>query len=124
MTTRHWEFAQWLEWQLAQRGWKQADLVRASGLSSGLLSNVMSGERKAGAATCKVIARALELPEAEVLIQAGLMSRPREWDSRVGALVELFQQLGEDDQDDILALARTKYHRNRAANAPKLRKAS
>lgn len=113
MTNRYEAFADWLNKQMDKRVWKQADLVRAAKINSGLLSMILSGQRRVGVETARSIAAALELPETEVLIQAGLMSRPAGWNAEVEELAEMFAALNPDEREEILAMARLKFHRHR-----------
>lgn len=67
------EFSTWLQEQLNERGWDQADLVRRSGVSQSQVSRIMTGTRNPGPETSKAIARALRLPPEDVLRQAGIL---------------------------------------------------
>jgi len=66
------EFADWLNDQLRTRDWKQSDLVRRSGVNSGLISQILSGQRRPGVDTCRGIAKAFGLRDIDVLRAAGL----------------------------------------------------
>jgi transcriptional regulator with XRE-family HTH domain len=66
-------FRIWLEDQLRQRGWKQADLIRLTGLDPSTVSNILNGKRRVGPEACKSIARALGLPPEQVYRVAGLL---------------------------------------------------
>lgn len=41
-------FKDWLASELKNRRWRQADLVRESGLDSAFISNLINGKRKPG----------------------------------------------------------------------------
>lgn len=69
-------FAQWVQDQLDMRGWRQADLARASGLSSSLISQILADHRKGlhhppAESTIQGLAKAFNVTRDEVLIQAG-----------------------------------------------------
>lgn len=66
------KFANWLQDQLDERGWRQADLVRASGIHSGYLSKLLTQERMPGVETCQAIARAFNMRDTDVMKIAGL----------------------------------------------------
>ena len=42
------DFSEWLQSELDQKGWKQSDLSKRSGINSGLLSRIINGERRPG----------------------------------------------------------------------------
>jgi transcriptional regulator with XRE-family HTH domain len=98
------DFIAWLESELTDRDWKQADLARKSGLSTGYLSKLFSRERpRPGVDACRAIARALGLPDIEVLRVAGLADPEPPSDSPVVVeLIREFAQLSDDDQEAIL----------------------
>lgn len=68
------EFPKWLQSEMDTRGWKQAELVRRSGVNGGLLSQVLSGQRQPGVEFCGKIAHALGVRDIDVLRRAGLAS--------------------------------------------------
>lgn len=53
---------QWLNDLLEDAGWTPADLARATGLDSAVISNIRNGKRGTGADTALKIAHALKLP--------------------------------------------------------------
>lgn len=61
------DFSDWLNAELRARDWKQADLVRRSGISSGLISQILSSQRRPGIDTIVAIAHALDIPEVVVM---------------------------------------------------------
>ena len=67
------DFSDWLNEQLNKKGWKQADLCRASGLSSGALSTALT-RNKIGPEVARAIAAGLDLSQAEVFHAAGLIT--------------------------------------------------
>ena len=72
-------FAIWLEAQLQEQGISQAELARRAGVTRGAINGILTGARGPGTDLAKGIARALKLPEDEVMIAAGLMSpKPKE----------------------------------------------
>jgi len=105
-------FAEWLEDQLAARGWSAADLTAASqdvesprGLDSGLISRWRRRDARAvvptQAKTLARLARALSLPESEVYRAAGQLpadsvENPREQ-------IDARRQLVRDQLDRWLA---------------------
>lgn len=49
----------WIEEEMAKRGWRPADLARKAEIDSGFLSRILSGQRQPGLDACIGIARAL-----------------------------------------------------------------
>jgi transcriptional regulator with XRE-family HTH domain len=101
------DFANWLNEQLMQRGWDQAELTRRSRISSGLLSRIYAGERHPGPTTCRAIARALHLPPEEVFRQAGLLPKLRQQPEGSEELLHLYTEMTEEERSRLLAIART-----------------
>ncbi len=99
-------FAQWIEAELAQRGWKPSDLAREAGINQGTLSNVLNGVRGAGLDFCTRVAEALRLPPEFVLRQACLLPPTTESSPRAVEMAHLFDQLPLADQERAVAIAR------------------
>lgn len=66
-------FGEWLQTELDNRNWKQADLSRATGLDTAVISNLRNGKRGPGEDTCTAIATAFHLPPEVVFRAAGLL---------------------------------------------------
>lgn len=66
-------FSEWLLITLEHKKWSQADLARASHLSSGTISDVISGRRRVGKDMATSIANALKLPPEQVFRAAGIL---------------------------------------------------
>ena len=98
------KFTEWLETQLAERGWQAADLARASGLPDATISRVLNGTRGVGPKVCRQIARALKLPEDVLFQRAGLQSARPEADALMSELLYHFDRLTEEDQELAIAL--------------------
>lgn len=100
------EFATWLQQEMTQRNWDQAELARRSGVTTAQVSRVMTGDRRAGPTFCRKIARALHLSPEEVFRQAGLLPPERSKPDGADELLHLYMELGEADQTRLLAIAR------------------
>lgn len=61
----------WLERQLEQRDWRQADLARALGVSTGMVSNWLTGQRRVSPYYCEQIAALLGADVDYLLALAG-----------------------------------------------------
>lgn len=71
-------FGDWLQRRLERRGWQQADLHHATGISRGLISAWVRGAKLPDSRSARRIAAALELEPEEVLYAAGhLPALPR-----------------------------------------------
>lgn len=66
-------FLAWLQTALQDKQWSISELARRSGVSQSHLSNIISGNRKASAATLTALARAFNLPAEMVFAKAGLL---------------------------------------------------
>jgi len=111
MTTKV-SFGQWLTEQLSRRNMRPNDLVRATGLDSAVVSNLMTGKRNAGTKTCKVIAKALDMSINEVYQAAGLLD-PTPDSPAIKSVVTILSELRPDDILEVLEYVRLKKRLNR-----------
>ncbi len=68
-------FAKWLQGELDERHWSQNELAYKAGLTSGMISRVLGGQRP-GLEVCKAIAAAFSCPPHFILIKAGHLPSP------------------------------------------------
>lgn len=66
-------FVEWLQGELNQRGWSQADLARRSHVTQTHISRIMSEMRRPGPDALMNIAHALRVPPDEAFRRAGLL---------------------------------------------------
>lgn len=66
-------FVDWLQSEMNQRGWTQADLARRSHVTQTHISRIMSEMRRPGPDALMNIAQAMHLPADEVFRRAGLL---------------------------------------------------
>jgi transcriptional regulator with XRE-family HTH domain len=97
---------EFLEFQMGKRGWKQADLARASNLDSAVISNIINGRRRMGEETGRAIAQALHLPAEEVFRAAGLLPPETKNDPLTDEAEYLLSQLPENKRQQALAFIR------------------
>lgn len=64
-----------LDARLRERGWKPADLSRASGVSEGRISEWKNRGAPPTIANARAVAAALSQPLLDVLVEAGLLTR-------------------------------------------------
>ncbi len=101
------DFANWLTGEINRLGWSQSELARRAGLSSGLISQVLSGQ-KPGERFCKGVARALGVPEDEVFRRAGILSFSVS-DLKERSLKEVMEwalKLNPEERKQLVTLAR------------------
>lgn len=101
------DFANWLQREMDRRRMTQADLARASGLSTAAISRIISGVRRVGPSACRAIARALNLPEESVFRRAGLLSdRPEIDDVALAEWIHLWRMATPEERESMVELAR------------------
>lgn len=87
----------WLLGELKKRNWSQNELARRAGLTSGTISNIVTGRVEGSQETLKSIAKALRIPTELIFVEAGLLSRQLTKD-RETELLYLYRKLPEDEQ--------------------------
>ncbi len=106
MNPRKETFVNWLDVQLAKRGWTDYRLAKNAGISPAILYRARSGRRLPGYRACTAIAVALGISIEEVCCAAGLLPGITDGD-RTGRLIVLLQQFTTAEQEEILtSLAR------------------
>jgi transcriptional regulator with XRE-family HTH domain len=71
------EFAQWLNEELQRRGWRQADLVRATGISRAGISLLTSGQIRPAPQTVMQLSRVFKVSPDFIMRKVGYLP-PRE----------------------------------------------
>lgn len=93
-----------MQGQLESRGWNQADLERASGVSSAQISRIINGTRGAEAESLRAFAKAFGLSQAEVFYRAGLQTeRPGDPVLVDPILADIWRMLGRMSERERLA---------------------
>lgn len=95
------QLGDWLLDELRKRDWSQNELARRSGLTSGTISNIVTGRMGGSKQTLKAIARALRVPTEIIFVEAGLLSRELIKD-RETELLFLFRRLPDHEQERLL----------------------
>lgn len=108
-------FVEWLEEELAARGWKPADLARASGLSTGTLSMIWTGSRRPGVDVATAIAAGLDLPAETVFRRAGLLPplTTPERDPVIQELLDVARNMSPEDRKELADYAVYRYRRRK-----------
>lgn len=96
----------WMLEELNRRNWNPADLAKASGMSTGALSNIMNGKRKPGPKTLKAIARALGEPLDKIFRLAGLLLPEAEKSAEEDDLLYIFRQLSKEQKQIVMSMFR------------------
>jgi len=101
-------FGNWLQEELNKRDMSQADLSRASGLTTAGIAYLINGRRNAGEDAVNKIARALKLPPETVFRAAGLLPPVSEIDEMKAQLIELTANMSREEQREVLEYLRMK----------------
>ena len=107
-------FSDWLNSEMMRLGWSQADLARASGLTTAAISRYINGGRSIGPDAANAIAKALNVPVETVFRAAGLLPPEREAVHGMAELREVYSLLPESDRQELLEIARLKLERQEA----------
>lgn len=105
------ELETWLSKQLKDNKLSMRELARMSNISQATISRVMSGKQLPTSDFCKAISGALNVPQIEVEILAGIHPRPPDWTPELEEWNAMFYQLSEEDRSELLMLMRSKVDR-------------
>lgn len=100
-------FNEWLLERLKEQDWSQADLARASGLTTGAVSNYING-RIPDESALRKIAKAFRLPPELVFEKAGLLPPKTELTPLKRALLHLAQDLPDSDIELAIKILETR----------------
>lgn len=100
-------FNEWLLEKLKELDWSQADLARASGLTTGAVSNYING-RTPDESALRKLAKALRLPPELVFEKAGLLPPKTELSPLRRALLHLAQDLPDSDIELAIKILETR----------------
>jgi len=106
------EFFDWLDTALKDKGWSDYRLSKKAGLSNSFMPNLRKGARL-GYESCAKIADALGVPRQAVYVKAGLDRGPIDFSAERNEWLNLFEQLSDNDQEELLALAKVKAKRGK-----------
>lgn len=100
-------FNDWLLKELKQRDWLQADLARASGLTTAAISRYING-RAPEETSIKKIARAFNLPPEIVFRAAGILPPATTIDEETEQIIFEASKLNPQDRAEVIAFIRMK----------------
>jgi transcriptional regulator with XRE-family HTH domain len=108
------DFVNWLQEELKNRGMNQSDLSRRSGISTGSISDVISGRRKAGREFATAVARGFDLPVETVFQEAGFLPKEKPKHSReIEQIITIVENMPPDEQKELLSYIRWKNNQNK-----------
>ena len=99
------DFMDWLKEEIKARNWSQSEAARRMGISQGMLSLILRGERSAGIQFCKAVARGFNLDEAVIARKAGLFEhliREDDLGALIKDIVRSAQRLSRIEQEWLL----------------------
>lgn len=106
-------FSDWLSKELKKREWNQSDLARRAGVTRGGISNLLNNVRNPGPEILEGIAKALDYPPTVVFRKAGLLPKEEEYNPTNEELLHLYNQLDENEQEEIRKWIRFKVEENK-----------
>jgi transcriptional regulator with XRE-family HTH domain len=99
----------WLDRELAERGWNDHQLAQHAGISHSVISKARRGTMPRWDA-CAAIAAALNVPADLIFRQAGLLPPMPEEEAALLELRLLLPQLSPRDRLELVQIARLKIH--------------
>jgi transcriptional regulator with XRE-family HTH domain len=101
------ELTEWLKQEAERRGWSFREIARRGGLSSGAISNVMTGNALAGWDLCVGIAQALDVAPEVVFRKAGLLPSLPPAVEQEQEVVGILRNLPADVQRTVITMLRS-----------------
>ena len=105
------DFSEWITEQINERGWKKSELAKRSGLDRSYTFQIIAGKRRPGAVACRAISKGLDVPEVTVFRQIGYLTEDPVIDPSVETFITILSQLSEEDQSELLEIAKLKLDR-------------
>lgn len=102
------EFVHWLEDRLNEKNWGIREAARHIGVSHPTISDILTVGKTPSFDTCIAIARTFKAHPVYVLKLAGLLPKDSTdlEDKETGEMLMLFSQLSEDQQEQLIAMAK------------------
>lgn len=105
-------FSSWLLQEMNKKDWTQADLARASGLTTAAISRYMTG-RIPEEESAKKIARAFKIPPEQVFRAAGILPPVKEKEQLIEIILHELDTLSPEDKADVIEFIEFKARRKR-----------
>jgi transcriptional regulator with XRE-family HTH domain len=109
------EFSEWLQSEIQQRDWSAIDLSKVAKSDASYIYRVINKERSPGNDFCRAIAQAFSIPEQEVFIRAGLMTRPKDYDPNTARLAHNIANLSDEERRIIETMINSLNHKKEPA---------
>lgn len=122
MTTKL-SFGDWIKQEMKNRNWRDADLVKASGLASAVVSNLKNDKRNPGKITCTALSVAFKIPLAEVYQVAGMLPEDPKRDKFIDAIAYLLLDSSTEEKREALEYVQYKksiHERNRKRSVSRI----
>jgi transcriptional regulator with XRE-family HTH domain len=100
------DFSTWLAQEVEKRGWSFNELARRSGVSSAMISLVMTGHRNPGVDFCNGVARAFKTSPIVVLAKAGIIPPLDDNDLSFRELWHHVRKLSHRDRAHLIQIAK------------------
>ncbi len=115
------EFFTWLDVRLKDLDLSDSDLANRAGISHSVISKARHQIQGIGWDAALAIAGAINVPPEVVLRKVELLppANPQRTSPVIDEMVSLFSNLGEDDQEELLQLARLKLERRKRSTRGK-----
>ena len=98
-------FSQWLLDEITERRLSYVEVAKRGGISHARISQVIGGEPP-GKRFCRGIAKAFDLPVEDIFRRAGILPPIPDLDANAEAMLHLFRNLPESEQDRVLTIMR------------------
>jgi len=98
-------FNEWLLKKLQEMDWKQADLARRSGITTGSISNYINGRIPDKKALIK-IAKAFKMPAETIFQLAGVLPEESKPDELTKEGIYILQRLNLEEKEDAIRYLR------------------
>lgn len=94
------DFAEWLKGEISKRHWTQNTVGQKANISKSEVSRIMNGKRPS-ISVCEAMALAMGVPFDVVLIRAGIIARPPDYDEQDQNLLAKFKRLNRLNRVEI-----------------------
>jgi transcriptional regulator with XRE-family HTH domain len=105
MTTNE-TFFDWVEHERNSRGWSLRELARKIDKSTPTVADMLSFKKTPSLEMCKALAQVFGKDEVWVLVKAGLISKPTEWEPEDEEMRRVFKELTTVERRALIAAGR------------------
>lgn len=107
--TKRIDFPQWLQNQMDERGWGQAELAKRSKVNRQVIWSYLNRRRnKPDEDVLKKIAEALEIPVEQIYRAAGILSAEEPIDLISDTIIHLLRDLDRETKNEIVEYVKLK----------------